>query len=218
MLPFEWCVPLQKLETSKVVVGNIMTRMNREKKPIAPIGYTDTNIKMPVLTLLLPHGSVDTYNPISGRLDLLADQSWFYMKIQALQTTLLTSVFANQQQWFGGNVFSQEEINRLFQPILNGNALQLYCPSTPQEKRKGGIRIWKDGVWDDGVEPGLFTRGQRIRVVLQIQGISLQVGVSDGNWTGRSRLQHRILGILIQSPKIPKCLIQSSEGQTPPPQ
>jgi hypothetical protein len=215
MLPLEWCVPLQKLEMSKVVLGNLMTRLNREKKPMAQIAYNDTYMRMPVLTLLLPHGCVESYNPASGRLDLHADQPGFHTKIQALQTTLLNSVFANQQQWFGGNIFSQDEIHRLFQPILNGTVLQLYCPSTPQEKRKGmgGIRIWKDGVWEEGVQPGLFNRGQRIRVVLQIQGISLQVGASDGNWTGRSRLQHRILGIIVQSPK---CLIQSSEEQILP--
>ena len=77
-----------------------------------------------------------------------------------------------------------------------------------------GIRIWKDGVWTEDVQPGVLARGQIIRVTLQIQGISLQMGVSDTFWTGRARLQHRILGILIQAPRTPECLIQSSEELT----
>ena len=35
----------------------------------------------------------------------------------------------------------------------------------------------------------------------QIQGISLQLGANDDIWTGRARLQHRILGVYLQSPK-----------------
>jgi transketolase C-terminal domain/subunit len=91
--------------------------------------------------------------------------------------------------------------------------LHLYCPSTLQEKRKGmnGIRIWRDGVWVEDVQPGVLTRGQIVRVTLQIQGMSLQMGINDTSWTGRARLQHRMLGILVQAPRTPECLIQSSE-------
>jgi hypothetical protein len=198
----EWCVPLQKLEVTKIVLGNLQTRPHRETKPIAPLGYIDGAMVMPVLTVLLPHLVVDSYNSADGRLDLLLDSPQSIGKLTSIQSGLITSLTNSQHSWFGAKKYSQSEINDFFQPMIEGNKLHLYCPSTLVEKRKGTgvIKIWKEGSWIEGVRPGLFTPGQRIRVALQIQGISLQL-TGDSVWTGRSRLQHRILGIFLQSPK-----------------
>jgi hypothetical protein len=209
----EWCVPLQKLELNKISVGSLITRVNREKKPMVPLSYVDGQVTMPVLTILLPHLIIDSYNPANGRLELAMMTNWIASKLTAIQTSLLEVICASQVAWFGTSKFSREEVYRLFQPMVEGNKLHLYCPSTLQEKRKGmnGIRIWRDGVWVEDVQPGVLTRGQIVRVTLQIQGMSLQMGVNDTSWTGRARLQHRILGILVQAPRTPECLIQSSE-------
>ena len=212
----EWCVPLQKLEINKISVGSLITRVNREKKPMVPLSYVDGQVTMPVLTILLPHLIIDSYNPANGRLELAMMTTWVSSKLTAIQTSLLEVICASQVAWFGTSKFSREEVYRLFQPMVEGNTLHLYCPSTLQEKRKGmnGIRIWKDGVWVEDVQPGFLTRGQIVRVTLQIQGMSLQMGINDTSWTGRARLQHRILGILVQAPRTPECLIQSSEEPT----
>jgi len=209
----EWCVPLQKLEINKISVGSLITRVNREKKPMVPLSYVDGQVTMPVLTILLPHLIIDSYNPANGRLELAMMTNWIASKLTAIQTSLLEVICASQVAWFGTSKFSREEVYRLFQPMVEGNKLHLYCPSTLQEKRKGmnGIRIWKDGVWVEDVQPGFLARGQVVRVTLQIQGMSLQMGINDTSWTGRARLQHRILGILVQAPRTPECLIQSSE-------
>ena len=209
----EWCVPLQKLEINKISVGSLITRVNREKKPMVPLSYVDGQVTMPVLTILLPHLIIDSYNPANGRLELAMMTTWVSSKLTAIQTSLLEVICASQVAWFGTSKFSREEVYRLFQPMVEGNKLHLYCPSTLQEKRKGmnGIRIWKDGVWVEDVQPGFLARGQVVRVTLQIQGMSLQMGINDTSWTGRARLQHRILGILVQAPRTPECLIQSSE-------
>jgi len=50
----EWCVPLQKLELGKIHHGGLVTRVNREKKPMVPLSYIDGQVTMPVLTILLP--------------------------------------------------------------------------------------------------------------------------------------------------------------------
>ena len=212
----EWCVPLQKLEINKISVGSLITRVNREKKPMVPLSYVDGQVTMPVLTILLPHLIIDSYNPANGRLELAMMTNWIASKLTAIQTSLLEVICASQVAWFGTSKFSREEVYRLFQPMVEGNKLHLYCPSTLQEKRKGmnGIRIWKDGVWVEDVQPGFLARGQVVRVTLQIQGMSLQMGINDTSWTGRARLQHRILGILVQAPRTPECLIQSSEEPT----
>ena len=212
----EWCVPLQKLEINKISVGSLITRVNREKKPMVPLSYVDGQVTMPVLTILLPHLIIDSYNPANGRLELAMMKNWIASKLTAIQTSLLEVICASQVAWFGTSKFSREEVYRLFQPMVEGNKLHLYCPSTLQEKRKGmnGIRIWKDGVWVEDVQPGFLARGQVVRVTLQIQGMSLQMGINDTSWTGRARLQHRILVILVQAHRTPECLIQSSEEPT----
>lgn len=199
----EWCVPLQKMEVGKIRIGNLTNRSHKEKKPLAPLAYIDGQMIMPVLSLLLPHLVVDCYNPTTGRLDLTVDSPWIMNKIQAIQTSLINAIHTNQQAWFGSHAFNPLNISSLFQPMIEGNKLHLYCPSTLVEKRKGGgsIKVWKDTEWVEGVRPGFLVPGQRIRVAIQIQGVSLQIGTNDNEWTGRCRLQHRILGILVQPTK-----------------
>lgn len=199
----EWCIPLQKLELGKIKLGTLAIRPNREKKPMIPLSYTDGQINMPILTLLLPHLTVDSYNSANGRLELILDNSMTETKLKSIQDSLLVSLVNSQISWFGKKDFSYDDIYNLFQPMVEGNKLHLYCPSTLVEKRKGNgvIKLWKDDSFIEGVRPGLLVPGQRVRVALQLQGISLQLGMNDNQWTGRSRLQHRVVCILIQTPK-----------------
>ena len=208
----EWCIPLQKLELNKIRLGSLAIRPNREKKPMIPLSYSDGQMNMPIFTLLLPHLTVDSYNSANGRLELLLENSWIETKLVSLQDSLLTSLSASQISWFGQKDFKYDEIYNLFQPMVEGNKLHLYCPSTIVEKRKGAgvIKLWKDDSFVEGVRPGLLVPGQRVRVALQLQGISLQLGTTDNQWTGRSRLQHRVVCILVQSPKLTN-LSSSSE-------
>lgn len=199
----EWCIPLQKLELGKIKLGTLAIRPNREKKPMIPLSYIDGQVNMPILTLLLPHLTVDSYNSANGRLELLLENSMIETKLKSVQDSLLTSLGNSQISWFGKKDFSYDDIYELFQPMVEGNKLHLYCPSTLVEKRKGNgvIKLWKDDTFIEGVRPGLLVQGQRVRVALQLQGISLQLGLADNQWTGRSRLQHRVVCILIQTPK-----------------
>ena len=211
----EWCVPLQKLEVGKVHLGPLYSqqqqqqqttigRGQRDKKPIAPLGYVDGQTILPSLNILLPILTVQSYNAQTGRLEVSLENSFSIGKLQALQQTLLNAITVYQQSWFGSNHFSHDEILHSFQPMIENNVLHLYCPvisrpvSEEQRKYSGNLtRIWVNNEWQDGLLPGVLKSGQRIRIALQIQGISLQL--QNDQWTGRSRLQHRILGILIQS-------------------
>lgn len=206
----EWCVPLQKLEVGKVHLGPLYSqqsstlRVLREKKPIAPLGYVDGQTVLPSLNILLPILTVQSYNAQTGRLEISLDNSFSIAKLQALQQTLLNAITVYQQTWFGSMTFSHEDVLRFFQPMIENNVLHLYCPvinrpvNEEQRKYTGNLtRIWVQNEWQDGLLPGVLKSGQRIRIALQIQGISLQL--QNDQWTGRSRLQHRILGILIQT-------------------
>jgi hypothetical protein len=199
----EWCIPLQKLELGKIKLGTLAIRPNREKKPMIPLSYMDGQMNMPILTILLPHLTVSSYNSANGRLELMLENTMIATKLTSLQESLLTSLSSSQISWLGKKDFGYDDISSLFQPMVEGNKLHLYCPSTLVEKRKGNgvIKLWKEDSFIEGVRPGLLVPGQRIRVALQLQGISLQLGLTDNQWTGRSRLQHRVLCILIQNPK-----------------
>ena len=212
----EWCVPLQKLEVGKVHLGPLYSQQQitigrpaRDKKPVAPLGYVDGQIVLPSLNILLPLLTVQSYNAQTGRLEVSIDNAFSVGKLQALQQTLLNAITVYQQGWFNSSEFTHEDILHAFQPMIENNILHLYCPviarpqnvTDDQHKYTGNLtRIWANNEWQDGLLPGVLKSGQRIRIALQIQGISLQL--QNDEWTGRSRLQHRILGILIQNPPV----------------
>jgi hypothetical protein len=206
----EWCIPLQKLEVSKVQIGSLYVQNvkgTKDKKPLAPLAYIDGQSVFQSLHILLPHLTVESYDPLNGRLEILIDSPQAVAKLQALQTSLLNTVSQQQVAWFGSNTLRKEDIQRFFQPMIEEKRLHLYCPilHPPQEGADGKrflqnvTKVWSENIWYDGLRPGLLKAGQRVRIALQLQGISLHI--QNDAWTGRARLQHRILGILVQGIK-----------------
>lgn len=186
----EWTIPLQKLEVEKVNVGAI----RYGEKPMAPLAYFDGPIHMPSMNILLPPLQVREYDAATGRLKLsLTDAPNTATKLSALQDTLLGLVFQQQHAWFPGSQRSAEELRSLFQPFVENQCLHLYCPSNL--KGNSGISFWKQGTWQHGVDDKSFSRGAILRVAFRIQGISFQQNIKQDLWTGRFRLQHRILYI-----------------------
>ena len=195
----EWTVPLQKLEVAKVRIGNLSSY---NKKLFSPLAYTDGQIVMPNLTILLPHMVVDSFDSKTGMLNLRIDAAWVINKLQALQTSLINTIGTNQTLWFGSACFDVQEIYKRFQPMIDSNLLHLYCPIIPPEKRNPAartVKILKNKTWYHDMQPGLLASGQKVRVALQFQGLSFQSGFHDNFWTGRTRIQHRVLGILVKS-------------------
>ena len=94
----EWTIPLQKLEVAKIRIGNLSAY---NKKLFSPLAYTDGQIIMPILTLLLPHLVVDSFDEKTGMLNLRIDTAWVAAKLQALQTSLISTIGTNQTLWFG---------------------------------------------------------------------------------------------------------------------
>lgn len=186
----EWTIPLQKLEVEKVNVGAI----RYGEKPMAPLAYFDGPIHMPSMNILLPPLQVREYDAITGRLKLsLSDAPNTASKLSALQDTLLGLVFLQQQHWFPGSHRSADELRSLFQPFVESQCLHLYCPSNL--KGTSGISFWKKNVWNHGVDAESFSRGDILRIAFRIQGISFQQNIKQDIWTGRFRLQHKILYI-----------------------
>jgi hypothetical protein len=184
----EWTIPIQKLEVNKIQVG----QLQKSIKPLTPLAYTDGPIVFQNLNLLLPPLTIKEYDVITGKLILsLSDSPGTLAKLNALQESLLTSVYNNQKLWFSDSNRTREQIQTSFQPCVESNNLYLYCPMQNQEKRHT-IHIWKEGEWKRFATSGLIQKGDSIRVALRLQGISYQMNATNGSWTGRCRVQHKI--------------------------
>jgi hypothetical protein len=184
----EWTVPIQKLEVSKVQTRPIQ----KTSKPITPLSYVDGPFILQHVNLLLPPLVIKEYDPLTGKLILsLSDSPSTASKLQALQEIILLKVYQQQTTWFNDSNRSKEIIHGLFQPFVEGDTLQLYCPLQTPDK-KSFIHIWKEGLWDKLIDPSILTKGSLIRAAIRLQGISFQMNTQTGSWTGRFRVQHRI--------------------------
>lgn len=184
----EWTIPIQKLEVNKIQVGQVQ----KTAKPLTPLSYADGPIVFQNLNLLLPPLLIKDYDVSTGKLILsLSESPATLSKLLALQESLLTSVFLNQRTWFSESARTREQIQSCFQPFVENSSLYLYCPLQNQEKRHT-IHIWKDGEWKRLAATGLLQKGDSIRVAMRLQGISFQMNASNGLWTGRCRVQHKI--------------------------
>ena len=195
----EWTIPIQTFETSKVRLG----QMSRSHKPIVPLAYVDGELHFNTLSLLLPIQHVKSYDPASGRLVLsLTNVSSTLTKLQSLQDTLLAAVKNQQTSWFPGErMRTAEEVRDGYQPMIEHTNLHLYCPMNgvtgTGNHAQNEIQIFSNGVWTKGkFHPSLFSSGAPIRIALRIQGISFHQHPVSGMWTGKFRLQHRILAIM----------------------
>jgi hypothetical protein len=191
----EWQIPIQKVEIVNINIGSPWARERKEysQKALAPLSYFGTQFRLPFVSLLFPPLPILDYNPISGKLQLdMSETSLATIKLTTLQDTLINSIMYHQYGWFKSN-YSKEEVKNGFQPIIEGNTLILHCPNR-------GIPIHKDGDWVKNSNVDLRA-GMRIRVAVKIHGISFlnRNEQRDIEWTGRSRIQHRIQGIIVQS-------------------
>ena len=185
----EWCIPIQKLELSKISPG----LLTHSGKPLTPLEYKDGSFHFKHLNILFPPLTIKEYDTATGKLVLfLPEGSAIQSKLMALQESLLMLVYQHQKSWFTDSNRSKEQIQTAFQPFVEGQHFHLYCPLQSQDK-KYFLHIWKDGAWNRLNTPGMLQKGDTIRVALRLQGMSYQTHTSTGAWTGRFRVQHRIM-------------------------
>ncbi len=188
-MSMEWTIPIQKVEVSKIQFGPLQ----KSFKPLTPLSYADGPIVFQNLNILLPPLPIKEYDSSTGKLILnLAESPNTAAKLFALQDSLLNAVHANQKIWFGDTSRTRDQIQNYFQSFVETTSLHLYCPLSSQEKRHT-ISIWKDNQWKKFESTGLFAKGDSIRVAMRLQGISYQMNASTNVWTGRFRVQHKII-------------------------
>lgn len=159
----------------------------------------------------------------------MSETSLASIKLSTFQDTLVNAIVYHQYAWFKSDFTKEDiraGFQPMFQDnhlILHcpsapfaGEGLQE--KGQGQRQRPTGVPLFKDGVWRLASGKEDFTVGSRIRVSVKIHGISflnrvdssrnhtnLLADTSTGGtigtvqWSGRCRLQHRILGIIAQT-------------------
>lgn len=191
----EWLLPIQKL-----TVGNISMSAPgaRQQKPLAALSYNDGSTYChPTLSILLPPLSILSYDPASGRLVLdTTPNHLLSLKLQMLQDMILEAIQYNQSSWFSTS-YRIDEIRAGFQSLFESNSIVLHCPTqggSGNESQR--IPFFKEGKWT-GVKGEWLAPKTKIRIAVKIQGISFLMREQNA-WSSRSRVQHRILGIILQ--------------------
>jgi len=221
----EWQLPIQKVEIGNINIGSPWARLSHgegAQKPMAPLSYFGTQFRLPFVSLIFPPLPVIEYNSTTGKLVLdMFETSLASIKLNTLQDTIVNAIAYHQAGWFKSE-FSKEDIVRGFQPIIQDNHLHLHCPLSVSEHMRS-IPIFKDGVWKKSFSADDLKLGTRVRVAVKIHGISFlsksssasaslslsqpssdsrsvskSAGGNDGDmkWSGKCRLQHRILGFI----------------------
>ena len=203
----EWQLPIQKVEIGNINIGSPWARLGHGEsrdhvsKPMAPLSYFGTQFRLPFVSLLFPPLAIAEYNAATGKLVLdMSDSNLASIKLNTLQDTIINAIVYHQSGWFKTE-FSKEDIAAGFQPIIQNNQLQLYCPADSFAGTAATIRsipFFKDKGWNNPFSAEELKSGTRVRVAVKIHGISFLLGPT-GQWTGRCRLQHRVIGIIYQA-------------------
>lgn len=186
-------MPTQNLDISKVRISDIIKSI----KPMAALSYNNTDIICPSLSILLPHLVVKSYDTETGKLALsLNGNASLSSKLIALQTLMLQTTYSKYRTWFAGEKErTYEELTGLFQPLISHGSLNLYCPLNTSAPYND-INVFSGGKWISNMSAStMFTPGRQVRIAVRLQGISFHQHPVTRVWTGKSRIQHRILAI-----------------------
>ncbi len=189
----EWAIPIQTFLPKYVCLGSFQAN----SKQLLPFSYQDGSYTFTSLCILLPTLNVKSYDPATGRLILsLAGNHATQQKLHQFQELLFTNLSRMQRTWFPTEPEKDvREIRAGFQPFLDGTSLHLYCPVLPTQNE---IQYYAGGQWTRGAPESMdsvFAVGKPIRLALRMYGVSFHQHPITRVWTGRFRLQHRILAV-----------------------
>jgi len=187
----EWLIPIQTFQVENVQLGSV----SYGNKPIIPFAYKDGDMHFNSLSFLLPTLIIKSYDTSTGRLILSLHSVQALNKLSTFQELLLSTVVSNQQAWFPGSTRKQQEVRSGYQPMIVNSELHLYCPML---ETGSTIPFYADNEWSkSGIQHERLQSGAKVRVALRIQGLSFHIHTATNQWTGKFRLQHKIIAILL---------------------
>lgn len=187
----EWTIPIHTFDPAKARVGAI----TKSQKPMAPLSYVDGALRFSTLSILLPHLTIKSYEADTGRLALsLQGLPSISTKLTALQNAMVHAAASNHRGWFPTErERTYEELSNSFQPLVSHGCIHLYCPLSGAGSFNE-IQVYSGGEWSrSGVSASMFAVGKQVRVAVRLQGISFHQHPVTKMWTGKSRVQHRVL-------------------------
>ncbi len=192
----EWVIPLQTYQIEHLQLGPI----TNTAKPLVPLQYKDADLVFPTVAILLPPLPIKSYDVATGRLVLsTVGAPISCTKLQTMQDHLIHAVSSHQSSWFPSALGLKKsgEIRAGFQPMIHDQELHLYCPMT--ELPAPGIQLYSDGAWKrctGALAAGTLVPGATVRIAIRILGLSFHIHQGTGQWSGKFRLQHKIIAIL----------------------
>jgi hypothetical protein len=188
----EWLIPTQTLQVENIQLGTLI----QTSKPMVPLAYKDHDIHFSSLSVLLPCLPIKSFDKTTGQLVLsLAGSTAASTKLTTIQEMLLSAVSLNYKDWFPSRK-TPMDTKIGFQPMIRGNEIHLYCPVHNEIMQS--VPFFCDGEWaSEGIQKDRLESGMRIRVAIRIQGISFLLLQNSDMWSGKYRIQHKILGILV---------------------
>ena len=190
----EWLIPTPLLQIDQIQIGTI----THSAKPLVPLSYREGDHNFPSLSVLLPSLKIKSFDSSTGHFVIsMADNPVTLAKLQALQETMLAHTKTNYNSWFPNQrhtIKKPSDIRLGFQPLIHGTDLHLYCPI--QAQIADNVPFYSKGAWT-GIQTGLLVPGTRLRIVLRIQGLSFHIHQSTGQWSGKFRIQHKLLALLM---------------------
>jgi hypothetical protein len=188
----EWLIPTQALQVENIQLGSII----KTAKPLVPLAYKDRDIHFSSLSMLLPMLTIKSFDRTTGQLVLSMDDSvTTCYKLTTIQDMLVSAVSNHHKAWFP-NRKGYIDFKAGFQPMIRESEIHLYCPI--QNEIMQSVPFFCDGEWNSaGLQKGRLEPGKRIRVAIRLQGISFLLHPNSDVWIGKYRIQHKILGILM---------------------
>lgn len=184
----EWFLPIQKMTVGNIVLSPPGAR------GLAALSYNDgATFCHPSLSIVIPPLPVKSYDSSSGRLVLdTSSNHLLSLKLQMLQDMLQEAIQYNQTGWFS-TTYRVEDIRNGFQPIYEDSSLILHC--SLRHAQDTCLPVWSPSGWKAAEEDD-FMVGAKVRIAMKIQGISFLFRNEQNTWTSKSRVQHRIIGVI----------------------
>ncbi len=201
----ELWIPAQTLDVYNIQVLPFEPQIS-QKILIAPFKYIDTNVALNNLIVLTPTLEVIHHDLQTGKLILnLAENSQFATKLQMLQSYLASTLYLHQQTFFGvvNPALTADFFKKIIFPLVYNKKLTIYMGASSRTVRVYDKRVGTGagvGTAEQGMTRQLVA-GEKIRVALQLQGISilatpsiLQVDASGANMC-KIRFQQNVKAI-----------------------
>ena len=178
----ELWIPSQTLDVYNIQLLPFEPQIS-QKILVAPLKYIDNNVTLDTLVILTPTLEVIHHDLQTGKLILsLVDNSQFAIKLQMLQSYLASTLYLHQQTFFGfiNPTLTAEIFKKMIFPLVYNKKLTIYMGASSRSVRVhekvGACAGPGAGTQAPPQHQGMtrqLNAGEKIRVALQLQGISI---------------------------------------------